>query len=68
MNAFIFGTKKQAAKSGGSYRVLGTYSSLVCLIAFPYYNLAQCLEVLQYIAVIWAHKIVVEKNTGVQVR
>lgn len=75
----MFGTAQQAAKSDGakgfttsgvgsdSYRFLVAFSSLVCLVAFPYYNLAQhlefCLEVLQYIAIIWAHKIV-EKIQG----
>lgn len=30
----------------GSYRFLVTFSSLVFLVTFQYYNLAQCLEIL----------------------
>jgi len=74
----MFGTAEQAAKSDGTkgvttsvvhtgfYRFLVTFSSLVCLVAFPYYNLEQCLEVcleiLQYVVIIWAHKRIVKKN------
>lgn len=84
MDAFMFGTAQQAAKSNGakgvttsgvgsgSYRFLVTFSSLVCLVAFPYYNLAQCsevcLQILQSIAIICAYKIIAEKTTRIQVR
>lgn len=55
--------------SSTSYRFLMTFSSVVCLMIFPWFNLAQwffCLfvylEVLQNIAVIWTPKIVIGKK------
>ena len=77
MDAFVFGTAPQAAKSdgpkgitsgvgSGSDRFLVTQSSLVCLVGFPCYNLTQCLEicleVIKYITITWAHKIIVEEK------
>lgn len=59
-----------------SYRFLMTFSSVVRLMTFPWFNLAQwffCLfvylEVLQNIAVIWTPKIVIgkKKKTRIQV-